>query len=84
VSVVEAGTQADCVICYHAVRGNVDGALANDGDFIAVAGRNMMLIKNSSLRKVGNVQAGPMMMLSLMLWLQLATKINFRAMYWTS
>ena len=45
VSVVEAVTQADCVICYHAVRGNSDGALANDGDFIAVTGRNMMLIK---------------------------------------
>jgi hypothetical protein len=51
VSVVEAVTQADCVICYHAVRGNVDGALANDGDFIAVTGRNMMLIKEFKIKK---------------------------------
>lgn len=41
VSVVEAVTQANCVICYHALRGNSDGALANDGDCIAVTGRNI-------------------------------------------
>ena len=46
VSVVEAVTQTDCVICYHALWNGVDKALANDGDFIAGAGKKMMLIKD--------------------------------------
>ena len=51
VCIVEAVTQADCVICYHAMRNGDDGALANDGDFIAVAGKKMMLIKDFKIKR---------------------------------
>jgi len=51
VSVVEAVTQADCVICYHAMWNGVDEALANDGDFIAGAGKKMMLIKDFKIKR---------------------------------
>ena len=48
---MEAVTQADCVICYHAMRNRVDGALVNDGDFIAVVGKEMMLMKDFEIKK---------------------------------
>jgi hypothetical protein len=44
--VVKARKWADYVISYYATPHGVDGALANGTDFIAVAGKDMMLIIN--------------------------------------
>ncbi len=55
VSVVEARTHADGVICYHAMHNGVDRVLGNDTDFIAIAGKEMMLIKDF-LSKDGRVE----------------------------
>jgi hypothetical protein len=50
-SVVEAITQADFVICYHNMRNRVDEVLGNGGDFIAVAGKEVMLIVDFKIKK---------------------------------
>ena len=49
--VVEAVTQADCVICYEANKGDCDGSIASDGDFVVNSGRNMLLIKDFKMNK---------------------------------
>ena len=85
VFVVEAVTQADCVICYHAMQNGVDGALANDGDFIAVAGKKMMLIKDFKIKRGdGNVQTNLTLMLLEALLSQLGTVTFFIAILWES
>ena len=85
VCIVEAVTQADCVICYHAMRNGDDGALANDGDFIAVAGKKMMLIKDFKIKRGdGNVQTNLTLMLLEALLSQLGTVTFFIAILWES
>ncbi len=39
---IQARTQADAVICYHAINNLIDGAIANDSDFAVVAGRKVL------------------------------------------
>ena len=51
VKVIQAKTQADLVIEHLAVTGIIDGAVANDCDFVVVAGKSMMLIKDFKLGK---------------------------------
>jgi hypothetical protein len=41
---VQARTQADAVICYHALNNMIDGAIANDSKFAVVAGGKMLQI----------------------------------------
>jgi len=85
VCIVEAVTQADCVICYHAMRNGDDGALANDGDFIAVAGKKMMLIKDFKIKRGnGNLQTNLTLMLLEALLSQLGTVTFFLPILWES
>ena len=49
--IIQAKTQADLVIEHLAVTGIIDGAVANDCDFVVVAGKSMMLIKDFKLGK---------------------------------
>ena len=51
VKVIQAKTQADLVIEHLAVTGIIDGAVANDCDFVVVAGKSMMLIEDFKLGK---------------------------------
>jgi hypothetical protein len=41
---VQARTQADAGICYHALNNMIDGAIANDSDFAVVAGGKILQI----------------------------------------
>ena len=48
-STIEAKTQADHVITYESIHGNCNAAIANDGDFIMMGGKDMLLIKDFTL-----------------------------------
>ena len=52
-TIVEAKTQADTVICYENVNGDCDAAISNDGDFIMVAGKHMLLVKDFHIDRRG-------------------------------
>ena len=49
VKIIQAKTQADLVIEHLAVTRIIDGAVANDCDFVVVAGKSMMLITDFKL-----------------------------------
>jgi hypothetical protein len=49
VSFIQAKTQADCVICHMAVRNQIQAAVANDCDFVVVAGKSMLLITDFTM-----------------------------------
>ena len=46
ITIVEAVTQADSVICYQCNKGDCDGALSSDGDFIVNSGKKILLIRD--------------------------------------
>ena len=54
ITLVEAVTQADHVICFGSIKGDCDAALANDGDFIMLAGKKMLMITKFFLYVVEN------------------------------
>jgi hypothetical protein len=47
----KARTQADCVIAFNAVRRTCVAAFANDADFVTMAGKEMLLVKDFKLGK---------------------------------
>ena len=56
ISIIEAVTQADHVICYQAVHGDCDAAIADDGDFIMMAGKKMLMVKDFNFSHRGNTK----------------------------